>query len=256
MRNNRPNTMAVDFKLKQQEFVAYIRNPEQHPAPDDVDLTRVSMYRELLFNNIDNFLASNFPVLRKIHDDPQWTALVQDFFAQHHSTTPYFSEIAEEFLSFLQNERGTQAQDYPFLLELAHYEWVETVLMIDETQLAPNPTGLNLLDQVLSISPLAWPLAYLYPVHKIAPGYLPSTPAAEPTFLIVYRNPDDEVHFLEINALTYSLLELIQQNPTQNAYALLKQLAEQVSPHNPNKIINTGVEILMAMYEKNIICLG
>jgi len=248
--------MAVDFKLKQQEFVSYLRDPELNPAPNDVDFTRVSLYRELLFNNIDNFLASNFPVLRKIHDEPQWTALVQDFFAHHHSTTPYFSEIAEEFLSFLQNERGTQAQDYPFLLELAHYEWVETALMIDETPLAPNPTGLTLSEQVLNVSPLAWPLAYLYPVHKIAPGYLPSTPPAEPTFLIAYRNPEDDVHFLEINALTYALLELMQQYPTQETQTLLRQLAEQASPNNPDWVIETGLGMLGTLYEKTIVCLG
>ncbi len=63
------------------------------------------MYRELFFNNIEGFLSGNFPVLRKILDDQQWFALVQDFFAKHPCQSPYFSEIPEEFLDYLQNER-------------------------------------------------------------------------------------------------------------------------------------------------------
>ena len=111
------------FRLKQAEFAAYIRDAANNPPPADVDPQRMAMYHELFFNNIDSFLSSNFPVLRKILNDQEWLALAQDFFAVHRCRTPHFSEIAEEFLDYLQNRENTG--DYPFLLELAHYEWVE-----------------------------------------------------------------------------------------------------------------------------------
>lgn len=37
----------VDFKAKQAEFSAYIRNPTTNPRPTDVDPKRMQMYREL-----------------------------------------------------------------------------------------------------------------------------------------------------------------------------------------------------------------
>jgi uncharacterized protein len=72
--------MGVDFRIKQAEFAAYIRDPENQRLPVDVKPQRMVMYRELFFNNINSFLSSNFPVLRKILNDDEWQALAQDFF--------------------------------------------------------------------------------------------------------------------------------------------------------------------------------
>ncbi|MFZ2407721.1 MAG: putative DNA-binding domain-containing protein, partial [Methylobacter sp.] len=113
--------MRVDFKAKQLEFAAYIRDPENNPPPADVKQQRMAMYRELFFNNLDSFLSANFPVLRTLLNDRQWFELGQDFYARHASQSPHFSQIPEEFLDYLQNERDTSA-DFPFMLELAHYE--------------------------------------------------------------------------------------------------------------------------------------
>ena len=60
------------------------------------------------------------------------------------------------------------------------------------------------------ISPLAWPLAYDYPVHRIGPDFLPKRPDAQPTHLIVWRNRRDEVRFMEANAVTARLMELMK----------------------------------------------
>ena len=248
--------MSIDFKAKQSEFAAYIRDPDNNPAPPDVKEQRITMYRELFFNNIDNFLSSNFPVLRQILDDRQWFELAQDFFARHRCQSPYFSEIPEEFLAFLQNERAN-AGDFPFLLELAHYEWVEMALSIaKEDAIADQHQPENLLEQRLQVSPLAWPLAYRYPVHKIAPAFLPVEAPAEPTFLIVYRDLQDEVLFLEITAMTYRLLDILQQNDGVSAKDGLKQLAGESGHADPSAIIAAGLQILETLHEKTIIRLA
>ena len=94
--------MAIDFRIKQAEFAAYIRDPRLNPAPADINPLRMQIYHQLFFNNIDSSLSSNFPVLHKILDDEQWLELARDFFATHRCRTPYFSEIADEFLEYLQ----------------------------------------------------------------------------------------------------------------------------------------------------------
>jgi len=257
MHNNRPDSrMKVDFKAKQREFAAYIRDPDNNPVPPDVNEQRIAMYRELFFNNIDNFLSSNFPVLRKILDDQQWFELAQDFFARHRCKSPYFSEIPEEFLAFLQNER-THADDFPFLLELAHYEWVEMALSIArEEYIIDQQKPEDLLQQRIQVSPLAWPLAYRYPVHKIAPAFLPVEPPPEPTFLIVYRDRSDDVKFLEITPVTYRLLEILQQNDSPLTKDCLGQLAAESNHANPEIITTGGLQVLKTLYEKMIIRLA
>jgi uncharacterized protein len=248
--------MTADFKVRQMEFSAYIRDPAKHPAPPDVKIERIAMYRELFFNNIDSFLSGNFPVLRKILENDQWQALARNFFARHTCRTPYFTEIAEEFLDYLQNERDNPA-DPPFILELAHYEWIEMALSISKQDCIVNESFSNSLSaRTLQLSPLAWPLAYRFPVHQISPAYQPTVPPVQPTYLIVYRNLDDEVHFIEITPVTYQLLEMIQEQPGQTADAYLKSLTEQLPHPQPDIIYKGGLKIMQDLAAKNIIILS
>lgn len=245
--------MSVDFKVKQLEFTRYIRDPVNNPAPADVKPERMATYRELIFNNIEGFLAGNFPVIRKILDDVQWFELAQDFFSKHTSRTPYFSEIAEEFLDYLENERANPT-DFPFLLELAHYEWVEMALSIakDEVRAKQHLPG-DLLHQTVKLSPLAWPLVYQFPVQLISPEYLPLAPPEQPTCLIAYRDQDDEVKFVEINSMTYRLLEIIQEHGRIITEACLNQVAQEFHHPNHDAIITGGLQILKDLAKKIVI---
>jgi hypothetical protein len=68
------------------------------------------------------------------------------------------------------------------MLELAHYEWVEMALSIAIDTLPPFIEPNNLLQQPLKLSPLAWSLAYQYPVQKIAPHFFPHDPPNQTTY--------------------------------------------------------------------------
>jgi uncharacterized protein len=241
------------FDSKQCEFAAYIRDPEHNPVPEGIQKQRMAMYRELFFNNINGFLASNFPVLRTLLNDEQWFELAQDFFANHASQSPYFSEIPEEFLAFLEHERDN-ADDYPFMLELAHYEWVEMALAIAKEELVINNAKLTLQTRV-QLSPLAWSLAYQYPVHKISPDFLPKTPPEQPTCLIVYRDTHDEVHFIEITPLTYRLLAMIEEQESMVVADCLQLMIQENKYPNPELMMTAGLQILAELAEKMIITL-
>ncbi len=257
MKNSTLNTdRRVDFNARQREFAAHIRDPENNPAPADVKEPRMAMYRELFFNNIEGFLSGNFPVLRKILNDTQWYALAQDFFAKHSCKTPHFSQIPEEFLDYLQNERDSQ-DDFPFTLELAHYEWVEMALSIASEDVATSAQELdNLRNRNIALSPLAWPLVYQYPVQKIGPAFLPLEAPEQATFLIVYRNREDDVNFIEITPITYRLLEIIQEHEYPLAEDCLKQVADESNHPDPEFIIAGGLQILKELAEKTIITLS
>ena len=244
-----------DFKSTQQAFAAYIRDPQHNPKPVDVAEPRMAMYRSLFFNNIDGFLSGNFPVLRALLNDQQWLDLVQDFYAKHPCQSPYFLQIPAEFLAYLQHERQGE-DDLPFMLELAHYEWVEMALATSEQQVVSDDKHLDeLLNYAIALSPLAWPLAYQYPVHKIGPDFLPLVAPAQATFIVVYRDANDDVNFIEITALTYRLLELIQAQEAIITADCLQQLAVESQHPNPDLIISAGLDILKSLVEKTIITL-
>lgn len=244
-----------EFIRRQYEFAAHIRDPENNPAPDDVDGRRMAVYCELFYNNVEGLLCKTFPVLRKLHDDMAWHTLVRDYFARHRARNPLFLEIPREFLSWLEHEYTGAPGKWPFLYELAHYEWVELALSISEETLEQDgvdPEG-NLLAGIPVLSPLAWQLVYRFPVHQISPDCMPATPGEQPTYLVAYRDATDETGFLEINAVTKRLLELIAEDTGSTGEALLLRIAGELSHPQPETVINGGADILKKLRGKDIL---
>src|SRR5262249_43604350 len=119
----------------QYRFTAHIRDPERNPAPEGVEDRRMAIYRDLVYSNIESFISSNFPVIRTLYDDAQWNAFTHEFFREHRCHTPLFPEFAREFLRWLELRQEQQRGDPPWLLELAHYEWAELALSLDEANI-------------------------------------------------------------------------------------------------------------------------
>jgi hypothetical protein len=214
----------------------------------------MGIYRDLVYNNIAGFIAGAFPIIKTVLSEDHWHSMVRDFIAHHNSQSPYFLEISQEFLAYLTHERTATEQDPPFLVELAHYEWVELALDVADEELPQlHEEHDSLLDICLRLSPLAWCLAYQYPVHKIGESFQPDAPASVPTFLIVYRNHNDYVQFMEINAMTYGLLQLIQNDEHLSGREALLALAEKINPKNKESFFDAGENLLRQLFASGII---
>lgn len=251
-------TALSDFQRVQRQFAAHLRDPDRHPAPPGVEPRRLRIYRELVFNNIAGFIRSGFPVLCDILGPARTDALVRDFMVRHRAESPYFLEISREFIAYLQNEYEPAVGDPDFLLELAHYEWLELALdvaEIDYPVAGVDPAG-DLLSGRPLVSPLAWSLSYRYPVHRLGRAYRPDAPPAQPTFLVVYRNRDDEVRFLEANAVTARLLDLLQSAPDAPACtgaAVLRQIADELGRDDVDAVVAAGVRLLEELRALDIV---
>lgn len=241
-----------NFQQTQLDFALHLRDPDQYPAPVDIEDRRMSIYRDLIYNNIESFIAGGFPVLRSLMADDHWHAMVRDFIMRHACQTPYFLEISQEFLHYLMQERGRVAGDPVFMLELAHYEWVELAMDIAEASV-PMASAIpeNLLASRPQVSPLVMCLEYQYPVHKIAPHFQPTQP--EPTQLVVYRNRADEVKFMIANAITLRLLFLLQQPECEHLGAALTKIAQELQHQNPQSLNRDGLIRINELAELSII---
>ncbi|MEN8108896.1 MAG: putative DNA-binding domain-containing protein [Pseudomonadota bacterium] len=248
-------TGQPEFTRRQFAFAAHIRDPEHQPRPDDVEDRRMAIYRELFYNNVEGFIANTFPVLRQLLDDTAWHTMVRNYFAHHRAQTPYFLEIPREFLAWLENERTPQADDLPFLQELAHYEWIELALSISEESVDADdvdPDG-DPVDGIPVLSPLAWHFSYVWPVHEIGPDSIPTNQPEQPTCLAIYRDRNNEVGFLELNPVTKRLLELVETSNAGTGRALLTRIAGELNHPNPDVVIEGGAGILQQLLEKDII---
>ena len=204
----------------------HVRDPAANPGPPGIEARRLKIYSDLVYNNLDGLLAGNFPVIRKTLGDEAWAALVRSFLARHSSHTPLFTELGREFIDHLDSEAGADPAR-PWLPELAHYEWAELGLQLSEAMLPAHDPGGDLLDGVPVLSPLAWPLAYRWPVHTIGPGFDADGPPPEPTLVLLRREADGRIHFSMLSPLLYRLLELVGANESLTGRQLLLQLADE-----------------------------
>jgi len=243
--------MSVD--ALQRAFAAHIRNPERVPVPADVEPRRMRIYEELVHNTVEGFISSGFPVLRSLLEDAAWQAMVRLFVDMHRCQTPYFLKISEEFIGFLERRPPLEGMP-PFALELAHYEWVELALDVAEDEIgdAALERDGDLLDGVPVLSPLAWGLSYSYPVHRISADFQPEQPPAEPTRLIVYRNREDAVKFIETNAVTLRMLELIEDE-RMSGRELLAAIAAELGRPGDAGVLAAGAETLERLRQLDVV---
>ncbi|UZW62559.1 HvfC family RiPP maturation protein [Lysobacter enzymogenes] len=246
------------LRAQQFELTRHLRDPAASPAPSGIEDRRLAIYRELLFNNIASLLSGNFPAIERILGEQRWERLVRDFYRDHRCHTPLFAEIAREFQRYLQDldEHEPDGLDPPFLLELAHYEWVELALQLSEAQ-APHDDaghdGADLLDRAPRLSPLAWPLAYAWPVHRLGPDYQPAQPPPAPTLLLLRREADGEVRFSELSPLAFRLLQRLEESPQLDARAQLRALATEAGSDDEAGFVEMGAALLRQMRANGVV---
>jgi hypothetical protein len=191
-------------------LASLVRDPLQ-PEPAGIEARRLAVYRQLFIGNLESLLGGSFPVIRASLGATQWQALVHAFYADYRCQTPLFTELAGEFVSYLEEGAGDTLGLPSWLAELAHYEWMESALLLsDSREPAHDPEG-DLLDGVPVLSSLAWPLAYRWPVCAIGPNHLPTAAPTEPTLILIQRRAGQQVHFSRLAPLAYGLLASLQE---------------------------------------------
>ncbi len=237
------------FQAVQRAFAGHIRNPERHPAPAGVDPRRMAVYARLVYRNIEGFLARTFPTARQVLQEAHWHAAVRDFVERHTSHSPYFRDISTEFLRYLETEREAP-EDPPFLAELCHYEWARRSLEQSDEVLPPAGDAPPSLDARFAVSPLAWPLHYRFPVHRIGADFQPDEPPEAPTWLIVYRDRDDRLHRMESNAATTRLLGLLAE--VGSAREALTALADGLG-RDREQVLRFGEDTLRRLVSADVV---
>lgn len=238
----------------QNEFMAHIRQPNTNPCPADVEDRRMAIYRELFFNNINGFVSSAFPVLKTLYTEQQWQLCVREFFSEHDCQSPYFLDIAEEFITYLMTSYVPKECDPVFMLALAHYEWIELDVSVTQADLNESELVTNQLTQSpLYLSKTARNLSYEFPVQHISEAFQPQQPSEQPHYFVVYRDKDDEVQFLSTNAMTAMLLSIIDNNAGSTFAHVCQQVSENAPQFSLEQITQGALSTLTAMAQRQIL---
>ena len=240
---------------QQNSMGLYLRDPDHCAPPPEMDPARAQVYRDLVFANLSSLISGTFPVLVKILGDQRWRELVRIFLRDYRAHTPKFGEIAEEFVEFLASEPAALGDGSwpPFMVELAHYEWVEMALQQSEAEPLPPGDGASLLDLPLRVSPLAWPLAYAWPVQLLGRDFQPDVAPDQPTLLLVRRDLDFSVKFSGLSPLAFRLLQRIEEFPGLNGRAQLQGLALEAGMTGSQAFFDNGLALLRQLHEQSVL---
>ena len=238
------------FQETQLAFTEYLRRPEMGEQRS----RQQEIYRDSIYKNINQCIADVFPITNSIIPESEWELMIRKFISVHRLQTPYFLEICQEFLAYLMQTRKPLPSDHPFLLELAHFEWIQLALDIAdmnspecEHNSAPPENSL------WKASPLVVGLTYLYPVHIIDECYLPTESGIHPTYLLVYRNRNDDVKTLATNNLNLRIIQLLQVHEKITHLKIFQLLSAELSDHSQEIILAKILTILCMLAEKEIV---
>ena len=213
----------------------------------------MQVYNDLLIKNITTQVSSCFPVARSILGEDRWARLVREFFSAHRCHSPYFRQIPEEFLQFMQ-ERETPESQPDFLIYLLHYEWVELALEVSNKE--PDMQGVEPDGDLYSGTPVLAParmlLSYPYAVHRISKDYQPAPEQQEQTSLLVFRDQTDKVRFIVLNPVSARLVALLDAGGISGDEALTRIIDELQHP-NPETVRTGGRQILEGLRNEGAI---
>ena len=239
--------MADSLREQQLRMARHIRDPQANPPPPGIDARHLAVYRQLFFGNLQSLLAGSFPVLHASLATEHWQGLCEDFYAHHRCHTPLFTEVGGEWVEYLQG-RTDQAD---WIAELAHYEWIETALLLSDAAEAEHDPEGDLLEGVPVLSSLAVPLAYAWPVSHIGPEHLPVEAPAEPTLLVAHRGAGHKVSFLRLAPLAHALLESLQDQPLSGREHLAALAA--AAGVEPAAVEAQGLALLLSLKAQGVV---
>jgi hypothetical protein len=218
----------------------------------EIDPSGVKLYSSLIEIGRMDLMSSIYPVIEKLLGK-QFRPLVFDYFE---SMPPVHFNLNRSASRFPQYVIGLEKlmTRYPFLAELADYEWIELEVLEDPTpdaQYVYSKTGMDIdpvyfagLTPVLNSVYIARRYLYAIPTlsEEIEEGKkLPRRVKQDPTWTIVYRDPETlDARFLTVDEVSFKMLETIKGRPAITYGELIKEICSQY----PDDVQNTLVGLL------------
>ena len=177
-------------------------------------------YRELARMSLLEPLEEMFPVLKALLEpEGHWEACTQAFLEARAVRSGHYRDIAPAFLGWLSVTGWGQAR-WPFLLELAHAEFLEVLVARypggdspEGLHGEPGPGDLVVLDPATQI------VSYGHAVHRASVEA--PVPEARPTHLLAYRDAEGDARLMELTPATSALLVEVRTRPLGEAAAAL-----------------------------------
>ncbi|MYD44731.1 MAG: hypothetical protein F4W92_00020 [Gammaproteobacteria bacterium] len=238
-----------DYQRIQHQFASYIRDPASNSVPSGIEQRRMDIYKRLFFNNLASFCIKAFKSFRPFINDDQWNTLIRGFMREHTCKSPYFKDIPLAFVEYLESSDQVSVE-YPFMSEMCHLDAMRMQLRLaPDARLCEN---LNIIEDAtrVQLSAAVRLLSYQWPVHKLTPSTWDGQKPKQPTWLIAFRNRNDQVEVLGTNVHTFRMLESLTHPLTLSA--LTARLSEEFKVDRKS-LMNQLIPTVQAFNKKGVI---
>ena len=207
-----------------------------------IDWAGVKLYASLLSYGQQQLMDSIYlycaAILKK-----EWAPTVREYFKCYPTRHYNLNQSANRFVDYLKGAGSRHVDRYPFIVELADYEWIEMELLeLDvEASQESNVQANLLLDkpELFSLyAPVLNPALVLrrfsFPISKIverlaAKKIVRSKQPQSVSHMAIYRHPETyQCKFLDLSALAFDIIDASFQGTA--SYAELIRFAAAKSP--------------------------
>lgn len=193
----------------QHELVEYCRMNNEEVI-EGTRLDRLHNYRRLIHTIFWESLADAYPITKSILNEEQWNCLVDDFISNNPCQEPQLFRMPFSLIAFVENNDYCEKFSLPFLIDLLHFEWVEIeVHTMEDLQEEPFETKTDFSTGNIVFNPYLRIIQLKYPIHKLKTEDISLVKGNY--FLLVYRQDNGTVQYLELNVFTTNLLEQLCQ---------------------------------------------
>ncbi|QLB13092.1 hypothetical protein EV697_102223 [Bisgaardia hudsonensis] len=203
---------------------------------------RLSVYVRLVRNNAFGFIDRCFTEAQKHCTKEEWDDVKEFFVREGKAHSPYFQDIAGEFLDFCKKHQSLNEN----ILHLMDFECTQLLSEVSEEKVPEEFDSNN--DTIMQLSGTT----YLkdYPVDFISSDFAEFINKQQQ--VIIWRDSRFDVYYQKIDELDYWLLSYIQEQPS-SLNMILKSLEEVITSNDQQyfllleknwfKWINNGVII-------------
>lgn len=198
-------------------------------------LERLKIYKVLIQNRFHDVFTSIYPKTSLIFKN-KWDKLISQYFEVYPPSSPILNRIAKDLPKYLST-RKKSLKKYPFVHELALYEWLELEIYEQE---AEKQTNKETKKKSFELNPIHKICNFKYPIpeiiEKIGNKKILSKIQEQPTNVIIYREPKTlQVRFFELSAPSFAYLQLLQLGFHHDAITQLLMNSYRISKENYKK---------------------
>ncbi len=221
----------------------------------DFKKSELNIYENLLWHGYLDLMCNIYPYC-KILLAEKFNSICANFLRTQPPKDYHFNQIANGFSDYLAQYELELSQIYPYLSQLAKYEWTELECIEDKantTNFTEQNINATLINYKLYLNPTLRLLNFDYPILRIAQKIKNKTSKSfrfkpKKTFLIAFRDAENyNCKFAEITQFGFNILKSIQDfNVT---YQGLAHKAVSLNSNQPDKAIFEALTIMEKLFD-------